>query len=133
MLDWLQSKNVVSISGDTDRLTIGEAARMFNRAAGALYRDCQYLGIDTSVPKGGCLTREDCWILYVFLCWKLHCQQTRAWWRGDRTDYEKDCQTTEQKLAYVRLAGGSRIDFNQRFDGALDQKRMKLLPEICYG
>lgn len=119
--------------GNTDRLTISEASVMFERAKGALYADCRYLGIDTSVPRGGCLDKDDCWILYVFLCWKLHGQQTKAWWRGDRADYEQDCQTAEQKLAYVQLVGGSKLDFNRRFDTALDRKRINALPEICYG
>ena len=133
MLDWLVPQLVASTP--PERLTLSEASHMFGRAKGALYRDCQYLGIDTSVPRGGCLTRDDCWILYVFLCWKLHCQYTRQWWRGDRQDYARDCQTNEQKLAYVALAKGSKIDFNSRFDNALDRKRLQLQPsqEICYG
>lgn len=133
MLDWLPQRTMVVVP--EERLTLSEAAKLFGRAKGAIYRDCRHLGIDTSVPKGGCLTRDDCWIIYVFLCWKLHCQNTRAWWRGDRRDYEKDCQTTEQKLAYVALAKGSKVDFNRRFDNALDDKRLSINPtqELCYG
>ena len=129
MLPWLKVKKVEI---PCNALTIQEAARLFERSVGALHRDCVYLDIDTSrrTASGGCLTRDDIWIIYAHLCWRVWTQFTNPYWRGDRKDYSRDCPTDEDKSRYVEYVGGSKKDCFSRFDEAIRQKREKRLANI---
>ncbi|MGD1852751.1 MAG: hypothetical protein ACFB2W_00730 [Leptolyngbyaceae cyanobacterium] len=117
MLPWL---SVVDVQKKRTRLTLREAATLFDRSKSAIRKDCDFLGISTACT-GGCISKQDAWFLYVFLCWKKYKTATCADWRGDRKDWNTDCPTDAAKLFYVSKISGSEGDLSKRFDEALFQ------------
>lgn len=123
MLPWL---SVIDVQEKRTRLTLREASTLFGRSKSALREDCRFLGISTNHSRG-CISKQDAWLLYVFLCWKKYKSCVCADWRGDRKDWIVDCPTDSAKLFFVDMAGGSEGDLSKRFDAALflaNQKRM---------
>ena len=128
MIPWLKLCSQIS---QPERLTIREAAAAFGRSVGALHRDCEALGIDTSVFSGGCISRQDFWILYVYLCWRVAKTGSTPGWNGDRNDYKIDCPTDEAKLSCLSsFDKASREDCDTRFDAAILSKKHKIKSAI---
>lgn len=131
-LPWL---NPVTVEHQKSRLTLREASAMFDgRGASRIKRDCDFLGIDTSAPRGGCLDESDCWSLYVFYCWRTWKQFHVQSWRGDRKDYWADVEPDDEKgrLWFVDWCRGSRQDCTARFKQALGNAQLERLPELKY-
>lgn len=124
ILPWLTVASAPDVC--VTRVKIRDASRVLQRSSSALWRDCEFLGIDTRSSHGGCLTQKDFWILYVFLCWKRWKTACYPDWRGDRADYLIDCPDDASKLGYVERLGGSRRDADSRFQAMVDADHLLL-------
>lgn len=127
MLPWLK---VVEISQKRNRLTLREASTLFDRSKTALRNDCRFLGIETDCSRG-CISKQDAWLLYVFLCWKKYKDFTCSDWRGDRKDWLEDCPTDNAKLYFVKKIGGSEGDLSKRFDQAVFEANSKRITDTA--
>ncbi|MEO0373096.1 MAG: hypothetical protein AAF329_00435 [Cyanobacteria bacterium P01_A01_bin.17] len=128
-----------------DRLTFRQAIDHIypGRSLGALHKDCQFLGIDTAVRGQASLTQHDCWVLYVFLCWRCWRDFRTPEWSRYRSEYEVDCcgddgeLDPELQLGFVDMVGGSTADFEKRWNAAIaavheqNRQKQKELKDEC--
>lgn len=123
MLSWLKP-NIEVIC--PPRLTLWEASEALERSVGALYLDCQELGISTKRVHGGCLDKNDFWTLYLFGCWHLVKSYSDPFWRGRRRDYWIDCPNIEDRIIYTEKCKTNKADSDILFHSFVEKKRERM-------